>query len=162
MYLNETGRAARPPSARAPDAARLPRVLIVADHASAQFGGEAALPLHYFRLLRRRGVEAWLVVHERTRKELSALLPGEARRIHCVPDARSHRLLHALGRLLPARVHLFTLGLVMRLLTQRCARRLARRLVREHRIDVVHQPMPVSPKEVSLIYNRARRWSSDP
>jgi hypothetical protein len=29
-----------------------PRVLIVADHASARFGGEAILPLHWFRLLR--------------------------------------------------------------------------------------------------------------
>jgi glycosyltransferase involved in cell wall biosynthesis len=157
MYLNDIVRALDPvvrsPSARAPAAARLPRVLIIADHASAKFGGEAALPLHYFRLLRRRGVEAWLVVHERTREELSALLPDEAGRIHFVPDARSHRLLHAMGRALPARVHLFTLGLLLRLLTQRSARRLARRLVREQGIDVVHQPMPVSPKEVSLIYD---------
>lgn len=157
MYSNETisaaVRGARPLPGRGPEAARPPRVLIVADHASARFGGEAALPLHYFRLLRRRGVEAWLVVHERTRTELLALLPGEADRIHFVPDAPSHRLLHALGRALPARVHLFTLGLLLRLLTQRSARRLARRLVRERGVDVVHQPMPVSPKEVSLIYD---------
>jgi glycosyltransferase involved in cell wall biosynthesis len=128
------------------------RVLIVAEHASARFGGEAALPLHYFRLLRRRGVEAWMVVHARTRDELSALLPEEAGRIHYVPDTSAHRLLHALGRPLPARVHLFTLGLLMRLLTQRAARRVARRLVKERGIDVVHQPIPVSPKESSLLY----------
>jgi hypothetical protein len=35
-----------------PRGADIPRVLIVADHASARFGGEAALPLHYFRVLR--------------------------------------------------------------------------------------------------------------
>ena len=40
-----------------------PRVLIVAEHASAKFGGEAILPLHYFRVLRKRGIEAWLIVH---------------------------------------------------------------------------------------------------
>ena len=42
------------------------RVLIVAEHASAKFGGEAILPLHYFRGLRRRGIEVWLIVHSRT------------------------------------------------------------------------------------------------
>jgi hypothetical protein len=31
------------------------RILLVAEHASAQFGGEAALPLHYYRVLRSRG-----------------------------------------------------------------------------------------------------------
>jgi hypothetical protein len=37
---------------------RGPRVLIVAENASSRFGGEAILPLHVFRGLRRRGVEA--------------------------------------------------------------------------------------------------------
>ena len=78
-----------------------PRVLIVADHASARFGGEAVLPLHYYRLLRARGVETWMVVHERTREELSRLFPGDADRIHYVPDTRAHRRLWKLGRLLP-------------------------------------------------------------
>src|SRR5258708_39452367 len=51
------------------------RVVIVAEHASLKFGGEAALPLHYFRVLRRRNVAAWLVVHERTRSELEHAFP---------------------------------------------------------------------------------------
>jgi glycosyltransferase involved in cell wall biosynthesis len=127
------------------------RVLIVAEHASARFGGEAILPLHYFRLLRRRGVEAWLVVHERTREELSRLLPEEANRIHYLPDTAVHRFLYWLGRPLPSRVELFTTGLLMRLLTQWTARHLSRRLVRAHCITVVHQPIPVSPKETSLL-----------
>jgi glycosyltransferase involved in cell wall biosynthesis len=124
----------------------------VAEHASARFGGEAILPLHYFRLLRRRGVEAWLVVHDRTREELSTLLPEERDRIHYVPDTRAHRLLHFLGKQLPDRLEFCTTGLLMRLLSQAVARRVARRLVREHRIDVVHQPIPVSPRESSLLY----------
>jgi glycosyltransferase involved in cell wall biosynthesis len=128
------------------------RILIVAEHASAKFGGEAILPLHYFRLLRKRGVEAWLVVHSRTRGELSELLPHEADRIHYVPDTRFHRLMHALGKRLPARLEWFTSGLLMRLYTQVIARRKARELVRRHHVDVVHQPIPVSPKEVSLLH----------
>jgi hypothetical protein len=52
------------------------RILIVAENASAKFGGEAALPLHYFRVLTQRKVPVWLVVHERTRVELQSAYPG--------------------------------------------------------------------------------------
>jgi hypothetical protein len=51
------------------------RICIVADNASARFGGEAILPLHYFRQLRQRGIEVWLVAHDRVRAELETLLP---------------------------------------------------------------------------------------
>ncbi len=50
------------------------RVLIAAEHASARFGGEAALPLHYFRVLRKRGIPVWLVTHARTRDELAQVI----------------------------------------------------------------------------------------
>lgn len=129
-----------------------PRVLIVSEHASVKFGGEAILPWHYFRLLRRRGVEAWLVVHSRTRAELTGLLPDEANRMYFMPDTRLNRLAWRLGRFLPSRVSYFTLGYASRLDTQRAARKLARRLIAEHRVDVVHQPIPVSPREPSLLH----------
>lgn len=128
------------------------RVVVVAENASAAFGGEAALPLHYFRVLRRRGVEAWLVVHERTRDELTALWPGEAGRLRFVPDRPLHRLAHRLGRRLPARLDSVTLGFAIRAATQLEARRVVRRLVAEHGADVVHQPTPVSPREPSLMH----------
>lgn len=129
-----------------------PRVLIVAEHASAKFGGEAVLPLHFFRFLRQRGVEAWLLVHGRTQVELTELLPHEQDRITYIPDTAAHRLLWRMGKPLPDRVAYFTVGWLMRLLTQLVQRRLARQLVRDHRVDVVHQPIPVSPKEPSLMF----------
>lgn len=128
------------------------RVLIVAEHASAQFGGEAALPLHYYRMLRLRGIEAWLVVHERTREELELLFPRDAGHLVFVTDSAAHRLLWRLSRLLPTRLSNFTTGFAMRILTQLTQRRVVRKLVREHHISVIHQPMPVSPREPSLIY----------
>lgn len=128
------------------------RVLIVAEHASAQFGGEAALPLLYYRLLRQRGIAVWLVVHERTRAELETLFPQDGERIVFVADTTAHRLLWRLSRLLPARLSNFTTGFAMRLLTQLAQRRVVRQLVREQQISVIHQPMPVSPKEPSLIH----------
>jgi glycosyltransferase involved in cell wall biosynthesis len=128
------------------------RVVIVAENASAAFGGEAILPLHYFRVLRRRGVEAWLVVHARTRDELTALMPDDADRIDFLPDRWYHQLAYRVGRRLPARLNAITFEYAMRVSTQLAARRLVRRLVRRHRADVVHQPTPVSPREPSLMY----------
>jgi glycosyltransferase involved in cell wall biosynthesis len=129
------------------------RVLIVAEHASARFGGEAILPLQYFRRLRARGIDAWLIVHERTRAELSELLANDLDRIHFVPDTRWHRLLDRWTSRLPQRLQNFTTGWLLRLLSQVMARRIARRLVRELDIRVVHQPIPVSPKEPSLLHS---------
>ncbi len=129
-----------------------PRVLIVSEHASVRFGGEAILPWHYFRYLRRRGIEAWLVVHARTRDELVGLLPDEADRMHFLPDTTFNKAMWHLGRLLPSKISYFTLGYASRLSTQRAARALARRLIAAHRVDVVHQPIPVSPREPSLLY----------
>ena len=87
------------------DARMAPKVAIVAHTASTRFGGEAMLPWHYFRFLRARGVEAHLVIHGRTRDELSALLPDDVDRMHFVPDRWFHKLLHRIGAPLPSRVN---------------------------------------------------------
>lgn len=131
---------------------RRPRVAIVADSASARFGGEAVLPLHYFQGLRRRGVEVHLVVHERTASELRELLRDDLSGVHFIRETLAHRALWLIGRPLPHRLAYFTFGLLSRLLTQHRARRIVRRLVADGRIDVVHQPVPVSPLEPSLLH----------
>ena len=127
------------------------RVLIVAEHASARFGGEAALPLHYFRVLRQRGAHVWLVTHARTRPELTSLFPDETR-IHYIEDTWLHRLMWRLGSRLPDQISYFTTGFVGRLTTQLAQRRIVRRLVGAEGIEVIHQPMPVSPREPSMIF----------
>jgi glycosyltransferase involved in cell wall biosynthesis len=127
-----------------------PRVLIVSEHASARFGGEAALPLHYFRVLRRRGYNVWLITHARTREELSQTFPGEQRIVY-VEDTRLHILMWRLSKRLPGQIAYFTTGFVARFAAQLEQRKLVRSLVAEHGIDVIHQPMPVSPREPSLM-----------
>jgi glycosyltransferase involved in cell wall biosynthesis len=130
------------------------RILIVAEHASARFGGEAILPVHYFRVLRGRGVDVRMVVHARTREELARLFPADLERITFIPDSWLNVLLWRLEQLLPlpSKVKLFTLGWLSRLHTQRRARRAARALIRRHGIQVVHQPIPVSPREPSILH----------
>lgn len=125
-------------------------VVIVCEHASAKFGGEAILPLHYFRLLRERGVDVWLVSHARTRAELSALFPGE-KRIRYVEESRLHRVMWRLGQWLPETLAYMTTGFVSRLSVQIVQRRIVRTLVATEGIDIVHQPTPVSPREPSFI-----------
>lgn len=129
------------------------RVLIVAEHASAKFGGEAFLPLHYFRLFRSRNIETWLVVHARTQAELEQLFPEDRDRLHFIPDTWLHRLLWQWGRQLPQRVAELTTGSIMHFLTQVMQRRMVCRLVREHNIDIVHEPIPVSPKVPSIMFS---------
>jgi len=127
------------------------RVLIVAENASAKFGGEAALPLHYYRELRGRGGATWLLTHARTRRELNEAFPGDPNIVY-VEDSAWHRLLWRIGSRLPAQVRYLTTEFLSRISTQIAQRRIARRLIREHRIDVVHQPIPVSPREPSLLH----------
>jgi glycosyltransferase involved in cell wall biosynthesis len=127
------------------------RVLIVCEHASARFGGEAALPLHYFRVLRARGYRVWLITHARTRDELVQLFPGEQRILY-VEDTRLHRLMWHAGRRLPAQVAYLTVGFVSRFAAQLRQRKLVRRLIAREGIDVIHQPIPVSPREPSMMY----------
>ena len=127
------------------------RVCIVADNASFRFGGEASLPLHYFLRLRERGVEAWLILHERTKAEVVQLLPNEQDRIFYLRDRWYHKLLWRLSLLLPRRIAVATLGTAIVLINQVVQRRMLRKLIPEHRINIVHQPIPVSPKMPSLI-----------
>lgn len=127
------------------------RILLVAENASSKFGGEAALPLHYYRVLKKRGHEVWLLVHSRTKQELSELFPNDARIIF-VADTPWHRIMWRVGQLLPDQVAYLTTGFLSRLATQLSQRRVVRRLVQAESINVVHQPIPVSPREPSMLF----------
>ena len=130
---------------------RILRICVVADHASYRFGGQGVLPLHYFSRLRARKIEAWLVVHGRTRAELETLFPADRDRIRFIEDAWFHRLLFALSRFLPRRVSESTVELLNQLLTQYAQRRVVRALIKQESINLVHQPIPVSPRFPSLM-----------
>ena len=78
-----------------------PRVLIVADNASARFGGEAILPLKYFTLLARRGRDVHLITHDRNRDALLADFPDLADRMAFSQDTWAHRWLWRIGARLP-------------------------------------------------------------
>jgi glycosyltransferase involved in cell wall biosynthesis len=128
-----------------------PSVLIVAEHASFRFGGEAALPLHYFRVLTRRKLPVRLITHSRVRDELLQIFPDEQHLITYIEDGPVQIWMYRLGKHLPDRISNFTAGFVSRVYTQFQALQVARRLVKSEGVTVVHQPMPVSPREPTLL-----------
>jgi glycosyltransferase involved in cell wall biosynthesis len=127
------------------------RVVIVAEHASAQFGGEAFIPFNYFRLLRARLVDVRLVVHSRTATELAQRFPEDQDRLYFVKDSDLQVKLSQVSH--PSRLVQVTTGFINHLVTQLSQRRMVRDLVKLHGIDVVHEPIPVSPKSPSLLWN---------
>lgn len=129
------------------------KVVIVAENASTAFGGEAILPWHYFRLLFRRGVDVHLVAHERTKSELELLLPEAVERMHFLPDLPVQRWLDRIGRRLPARVAENTTGLGIQAASVVRQRKMVRELVATRGIQVVHEPIPVSPKRPSFMFD---------
>jgi glycosyltransferase involved in cell wall biosynthesis len=128
------------------------RVCVVAENASFQFGGEASLPLHYYSRLRARGVEAWLIIHGRRREEVENIFPDDRGRMLFITDRWFHKWLWRLSVHLPRRISQATCGTLMVLVDQFVQRQMIRRLIREHNINVVHQPIPVSPRAPSWIY----------
>lgn len=134
------------------DTARQPRVLIVAEDASPHFGGEAMHPLRYFTLMRRKGVDVRMVTHGRNRDPLATMLGDDISRVQFVEDSPLYRTCTRWSDAIPARVSNFTIGLAARIATQMRAKQLARELIAANKVDIVHQPTPISPKEISLMY----------
>src|SRR5262245_65774330 len=83
-------------------------ILIVAEHASAKFGGEALIPFQYFKHLRKMGIDVHLLVHQRTQDELRNSFPNDLDRLHFVSDSLVNVWCHKIARLMPDRLAAFT------------------------------------------------------
>ncbi len=129
-----------------------PRVLIVAPNASSLFGGEAFLPLKYFQLLKRRGLPATLIAHERNRKDLEHMLAPWREDIHYIEDTVWHRAVWRTGLMFPRRLREIVFGNILNLVNERFQARMIRDLIADGQVDLIHQPIPVSPLAPSSIY----------
>lgn len=128
-----------------------PRILIVAQNASSRFGGEAFLPLKYAQILAGRGYPVTLIAHARNRADLEAALPADTRVLY-VPDTFWHRNLWRLGKPFPKPVRDALFGTAINLINEAHQARLIRGLVQAGEVDVIHQPIPVSPLAPSGIH----------
>ena len=127
-------------------------VLIVAENASLREGGQSTLAIQWFRELLKEGVDVRLLVHVRSKPELDQSLSGLSSRIHYVPDILLQKIFWKLGKALPDHVRDFTGGWLVHLITQFMQCRAARRLINQYKIDIVHEPTPVSPRMPSMMY----------
>jgi glycosyltransferase involved in cell wall biosynthesis len=128
------------------------RILVVAENASERMGGEAILPIHYFRRLRARGYDVHLLTHGRVHAELKQLFPNDWERLHCITESKTYvRIYHGMNRL-PGRIGRMVQLFVFHTMTQFAQRSLAKRLIRQYHLNVVHEPEPVSPKMTSAMY----------
>jgi alpha-maltose-1-phosphate synthase len=128
------------------------KILIAVENASAKFGGEAVLPLHYFRYLTMRGIDVRMIVHERCREELEQCLGSSIDKVYFISDGVTMRVLDKISNTLPSRMAAVTSTALLGLITQMMQRRLAKKLIRQYNIDIIHQPIPVSPKLPSLFF----------
>lgn len=128
------------------------KVLIVAPNASSKFGGEAFLPLKYFDLLCDRGHAARLITHGRNRDSLSESFPELVDRIDYIDDTAAYRMVWNIGKRLPSRLRDVVTGVILTTMTEIAQARLIRQYVQRDEVDVIHQPIPVSPKQPSSIY----------
>lgn len=128
------------------------RVLIVGENATNQFGGEAILPLHYFRLLHAQGVQVYLVTHERVKNDLQAMSDLAHDNIYYVNDTGLFQWLNQLSTKLPPRLAWLFVGSLIYLMHTLHQWFLIRCIVKQKQIHVIHQPTPVSPKLPSGVF----------
>ncbi len=130
-------------------------VAIVCDNASFRMGGEAAIPLRFFKEFRRIGVQVTLLTHERVKQELAETLTvDELADVVFFADGPLQKATFAVGRVLPSRLQEhFVFGIIGTLTERRQVKHLAR-MEMDSQVDVVFQPVPISPKAISLIRMR--------
>lgn len=130
-----------------------PKVIIVANNASIRMGGEAIIPYHYFRVMRSRGIDVWMIVHERVREELEAMFPDNKDKLIFVKDLLIQKWYwKLLGERLPHRISALLVCYPIDLINQFRQRLVIKKLVESTGINIVHQPTPVSPKFASMIF----------
>ena len=128
------------------------KILIVCEHATNAYGGEAILPLNYYRYLTKSQHDVYLMTHDRVKASMLKMLEINQSHIFYVPDTWAHQLLNKCARKLPARFGAVTIGFVTHLLTQIYQWKLVRKIVKEKQIDLIHEPAPVSAVQPSIMF----------
>ena len=128
------------------------KILIVCEHASNKFGGEAILPLNYYRYLTKSQHDVYLITHDRVKTSILEMLEINQNHIFYVPDTWAHQFLNKCARKLPARIGDVTVGFVSHLITQIYQRKLVKKIVKDKKIDLIHEPAPVSAVQPSAMF----------
>ena len=118
------------------------------EHASNQFGGEAVLPLNYFKLLSNTPHTVFLLTHSRTKHNLDSISELNHQHIYYIKDTALHQLFSRMSRTVLSPFA----GIFAHLWTQLLQYLLVRKIVKAQKIDVVHEVAPVSPRQPSMMF----------
>jgi glycosyltransferase involved in cell wall biosynthesis len=129
------------------------RILIVAGNISMRMGGEAVLPYHYVREMKELGVDFHALTHARVRDELRQSELWEEGRFHFVEDAAIEKAVNEAGKRAPQAIRDRIFMSAIAAISGARIAKAARALAKEKKIDVIHQPTPVSPKFPSFLTN---------
>lgn len=131
------------------------KVLLVADNASKNFSGESALPLYYFDLFIARGLEVMMLCHSRCRDELRQRYTNDDiySNIFFIEDTKLQKTLFYIGKYLPFIIRDRIIGQIIYILTQLSQKSISRSLVKRFSLQIVFQPVPISPVTPSAIYD---------
>jgi len=127
-------------------------VLIVCEHASNVFGGEAMLPLNYFRMLSKTNHKPYLITHARAKETIEKITDIDQSAVFYLPDTWLHKLLNKCVAYLPDRIAVITVGFLMHLITQLYQWWTARKVIKAKAIDIVHEAAPVSATQPSAMF----------
>ena len=128
------------------------KILIVCEHASNAYGGEAILPLNYFSYLTKSQHDVYLITHDRVKASMLKMLEIKQNHVFYVPDTWAHQFLNKCARKLPARFGAVTVGFATHLLTQIYQWKLVKKIVKDKQIDLIHEPAPVSAVQPSAMF----------
>ena len=131
------------------------RVVIVTENVSLRMSGETSVPFYYFKLLRERNVDVWMVCHARVRDELREAFPDDEvfQKIRFVEDNWFQVTLWRLSKWFPYRIEDLIFGQFLHLVTQIRARKVVKQMIAEQGIQIVFEPTPITPKGISFMYD---------
>ncbi|MGB3404170.1 MAG: glycosyltransferase family 4 protein [Microcoleaceae cyanobacterium] len=131
-------------------------ILMVVENISRKMGGESGKSFYYMELLRERNIEIRVICHERVRQELNqefAEEPEQLNKIHFIQDTWYQVLVWQIGKRFPYRIQDLIFNQIIHWITQFKARKLAKKLIAQHDIDLIFEPAPITPKGLSFMYN---------
>lgn len=103
-------------------------------------------------LLSKMQHEVYLITHARVRSSIEKNSNIPQSNIFYIPDTCLHKALFKIDCLLPNRIGLVSTGVLMHIVTQFYQWRLAKKVIKLKKIDIVHEPAPVSPVQPSAMF----------
>ncbi|MGB3405698.1 MAG: glycosyltransferase family 4 protein [Microcoleaceae cyanobacterium] len=132
------------------------RILMIVENISRKMGGESGKSFYYLQLLHERNIEVFTICHERVREEVRQEFmqnPEQLKKIYFIEDTFYQVLLWRMGEIFPYRIKDLVFNQLIHLITQYRARKLVKKLIAEHNIDLIFEPAPITPKGLSFMYN---------